>query len=134
MIKQTVQAERRLIKSPGAKNGGATMRSITVAATLILLLTAHANSQNLNMLGGTSRPVTQEEVAKKKAAEEAYKAAVGKIPDKKSADDPWGTVRDTAPSKNGPGQGTIRTLPPPDSSFDKGVPRDLPLFLVQPDQ
>jgi len=47
------------------------MRSITVAATLILLLTAHANSQNLNMLGGTSRPVTQEEVAKKKAAEEA---------------------------------------------------------------
>jgi predicted metalloprotease len=78
MIKQTVQAERRLIKSPGAKNGGATMRSITVAATLILLLTAHANSQNLNMLGGTSRPVTQEEVAKKKAAEEAYKAAVGK--------------------------------------------------------
>jgi hypothetical protein len=110
------------------------MRSITVAATLILLLTAHANSQNLNMLGGTSRPVTQEEVAKKKAAEEAYKAAVGKIPDKKSANDPWGTVRDTAPSKNGSGQGTIRTLAPPDTSFDKGVPRDLPLFPVRPNQ
>jgi hypothetical protein len=109
------------------------MRSITAAA-IILLLTAHANSQNLNMLGATSRPVTQEEVAKKKAAEEAYKAAVGKIPDKKSADDPWGTVRDTAPSKNGPGHGTIRTLAPPDTSFDKGVPRDLPLFLVRPDQ
>ena len=80
------------------------MRSITIAAAIILLLTAHANSQNLNMLGGSGRPVTQEEVAKQKAAEEAYKAAVGKIPDKKSADDPWGTVRNTAPSKNGPGQ------------------------------
>jgi hypothetical protein len=96
--------KEHLIKSPGAKNGEAAMRTVTVAATIVLLLTAHANSQNLNMLGGTGRPVTQEEVAKQKAAEEAYKAAVGKIPDKKSADDPWGTVRDTAPSKNGPGQ------------------------------
>ena len=80
------------------------MRSITVTAAFILLLTAHASAQNLNMLGGSGRPVTQEEVAKQKAAEDAYKAAVGKIPDKKSADDPWGTVRDAAPSKNGPGQ------------------------------
>jgi hypothetical protein len=80
------------------------MRSIMVASAIMLLLTADANSQSLNMLGGSGRPVTQEEVAKQKAAEEAYKAAVGKIPDKKSADDPWGTVRNTAPSKNGPGQ------------------------------
>ena len=28
------------------------MRTITVAAAMTLLLTAHANSQNLNMLGG----------------------------------------------------------------------------------
>lgn len=77
------------------------MRSITVAATLILLLTAHANSQNLNMLGGLGdkRPLSEEEVAKQKAADEAYKSAVGKIPAQKSAD-PWGTVRDSAPSKN----------------------------------
>ena len=77
------------------------MRTITAAA-MILLLTAHANSQNLNMLGGglgDKRPLTAEEVAKQKAADEAYKSAVGKIPDQKSAD-PWGTVRPT-PSKNG---------------------------------
>ena len=72
------------------------MRTITVAAAMTLLLTAHANSQNLNMLGGLGdkRPLSAE-----KAADEAYKAAVGKIPDQKSTD-PWGTVRDTAPSKN----------------------------------
>jgi hypothetical protein len=81
------------------------MRTFTVAATLILLLTAHANSQNLNMLGGLGdkRPLTAEEVAKQKAADEAYKSAVGKVPAQKSTD-PWGTVRDTAPSKNSPGQ------------------------------
>ena len=84
-----------------AQNREAIMRTITVAAAMILLLTAHANSQNLNMLGGLGdkRPLSAEEVAKQKAADEAYKAAVGKIPDQKSTD-PWGTVRDAAPSKN----------------------------------
>ena len=77
------------------------MRTITIAAAMILLLTAHASSQNLNMLGGLGdkRPLSAEEVAKQKAADEAYKSAVGKIPDQKSAD-PWGTVRGATPSKN----------------------------------
>ena len=77
------------------------MRTIAVAAAMILLLTAHATSQTLNMLGGLGekRPLSAEEVAKQKAADEAYKSAVGKIPDQKSAD-PWGTVRGATPSKN----------------------------------
>ena len=77
------------------------MRTIAVAAAMILLLTAHATSQNLNMLGGLGdkRPLSAKEVAKQKAADEAYKSAVGKIPDQKSAD-PWGTVRGATPSKN----------------------------------
>jgi hypothetical protein len=52
------------------------------------------------MLGGLGdkRPLSEEEVAKQKAAYEAYKAAIGKIPAKKSAD-PWGQVRDVGPSK-----------------------------------
>ena len=78
------------------------MKAITIAAAMILLLTAHAGSQNLNMMGGLGdkRPLSEEEVTKQKAADEAYKSAVKKIPTQKSAD-PWGTVRDTAPSKNG---------------------------------
>jgi hypothetical protein len=76
------------------------MRTMTVAATMILLLTAYANSQDLNMLRGLDdkRPLSQEEVAKQKAADEAYKAAIGKIPAKKPAD-PWGQVRDAGPAK-----------------------------------
>lgn len=76
------------------------MRTMTVAATMILLLTAYANSQDLNMLHGLDdkRPLSQEEVAKQKAADEAYKAAIGKIPAKKPAD-PWGQMRDAGPSK-----------------------------------
>ena len=58
------------------------MRTIAVAAAMILLLTAHAASRNLNMLGGLGdkRPLSAEEVAKQKAADKAYKSAVGKIP------------------------------------------------------
>jgi hypothetical protein len=58
------------------------MRTITVAAAMIVVLTAHANSQNLNMLGGLGdkHRLTAEEVAKQKAADEAYKSAVGKNP------------------------------------------------------
>ena len=83
-----------------AKTREAIMRTMTVAATMILLLTAYANSQDLNMLRGLDdkRPLSQEEVAKQKAADEAYKAAIGKIPAKKPAD-PWGQVRDAGPSK-----------------------------------
>jgi hypothetical protein len=87
---------------PGtAQNREVTMRTITVAPAMILLLTAHATSQNLNMLGGLGdkRPLSEEEVAKQKAADEAYKSAGGKIPAQNSAD-PWGAVRDTAPSKD----------------------------------
>ena len=64
------------------------MRTMTVAATMILLLTVYANSQDLNMLRGLDdkRPLTAEEVAKQKAADEAYKAAIGKIPAKNLPD------------------------------------------------
>ncbi len=39
------------------------------------------------------RALTPEEVEKQKAADKAYKAAMDKIPEKKS-NDPWGNVRE----------------------------------------
>jgi hypothetical protein len=45
------------------------------------------------------RPLTQDEIDKKKAADAAYKAAMDKIPEKKAGGaDPWGNVRDAPPS------------------------------------
>jgi hypothetical protein len=51
------------------------------------------------------RALTPEEAARKKASDEAYQAAINKIPDKKSPADPWGTIRPASPaSKNKPQQ------------------------------
>ncbi|MBV1698253.1 MAG: hypothetical protein KGK33_13775 [Hyphomicrobiales bacterium] len=51
------------------------------------------------------RPLTPEEVQQRKAADEAYQAAIKKIPDKKTSADPWGNIRPAAPaSKNKPQQ------------------------------
>jgi len=46
------------------------------------------------------RPMTQEELEKKKAADAAYKAAMDKIPEKKAANDPWGNIREAPASGN----------------------------------
>jgi hypothetical protein len=54
------------------------------------------------------RPMTQEEMEKKKAADAAYKAAMDKIPEKKGGADPWGNVRDAPQTANAP---TAKTKP-----------------------
>jgi hypothetical protein len=43
------------------------------------------------------RPMTQDEVDRQKALDNAYKAATNKIPEQKSTD-PWGNVRTSAPT------------------------------------
>jgi hypothetical protein len=44
------------------------------------------------------KPMTQEEIDKRKAADEAYKAAIKKIPDKAPSTDPWGNIRPGSPT------------------------------------
>ena len=43
------------------------------------------------------RPLTQDEVDRQRALDNAYKNATNKIPEQKSTD-PWGNVRTTAPA------------------------------------
>jgi hypothetical protein len=43
------------------------------------------------------RPLTQDEIDRQKALDNAYKAATNKIPDQKNTD-PWGNVRTSAPA------------------------------------
>jgi hypothetical protein len=47
-------------------------------------------------LGGDKAPPSAEEMARRRALDQAYKSATDKIPAKKPASDPWGTIR-TAP-------------------------------------
>jgi hypothetical protein len=56
-------------------------------------------------LGDDTRKLTPEELEKQKAIDNAYRSANQKIPEKKSAADPWGDVR-PAPSTDKPASAT----------------------------
>ena len=71
-------------------------RKLLLTGAALALLTGAASAQ-MPMpgltLGRDKPPPTQDQIAKQKAIDDAYKSATQKIPDKKTADDPWATVR-----------------------------------------
>jgi hypothetical protein len=71
-------------------------RKLLLAGAALALLTGAASAQ-MPMPGislGRDKPApTEEEIAKQKAIDDAYKSATEKIPDKKLANDPWASVR-----------------------------------------
>jgi hypothetical protein len=71
-------------------------RKLLLAGAVLALLTGTASAQ-MPMPGlslGRDKPApTPDQIAKQKAIDDAYKSATQKIPDKKTADDPWATVR-----------------------------------------
>lgn len=69
---------------------------ILVAAAFIALLAVAAHAQGAGTRKGASpRPEAQkpEDLAKKKADEQAYKDALKQIPEAKEKPDPWKTMR-----------------------------------------
>jgi hypothetical protein len=75
---------------------GATI--VLLAGTAFLIGTASAQMPMPALHLGTDKPPpTAEEIERQKALDKAYKSAQQKIPEKKAADDPWGSVR-PAPS------------------------------------
>ena len=82
------------------------LRKLVCAGAIVLLITGAADAQ-LNPDTQSSRlsvpfkqesPPSQEQIERQKAADKAYEAAIRKLPDKKSATDPWGDVR--PPTRN----------------------------------
>lgn len=71
-------------------------RKLLLAGVALALLTGAASAQ-MPMpgisLGHDKPPPTEEQIAKQKAIDEAYKSANQKIPDKKIVNDPWAAVR-----------------------------------------
>jgi hypothetical protein len=66
-----------------------TMKTFTVAAVMLALLAAPVHAQ-------TKRPQTDEKKKEQKAPEideQAYKAALERIPESKEKYDPWGVAR-----------------------------------------
>jgi hypothetical protein len=82
------------------------LRVLIQTCVCLCLLAGTALAQDrLGVPLNPKRPLTPEEAAKRKASDEAYQAAINKIPDKKSSADPWGTIRPASPApKNKPQQ------------------------------
>jgi hypothetical protein len=82
------------------------LRVLLQACVCLCLLAGAAFAQDsVGVPMNPKRPLTPEEVQQRKAADEAYQAAIKKIPDKKTSADPWGNIRPAAPaSKNKPQQ------------------------------
>jgi len=82
------------------------LRRLIWAGALVAFFAGGAAVQAQGIPVNPKRPPTQEEIERQKATDQAYDAAVKKIPDKKSSADPWGIVRPSAPtaSKNKPQQ------------------------------
>jgi hypothetical protein len=78
------------------------LRKLVKAGAVIALMTGTASAQMPMAISPfkapDKAPLTKEEQDKQKAAEKAYRAAVGKIPEKKGGDDPWGNVRPAPPA------------------------------------
>jgi hypothetical protein len=72
----------------------------SAAMTVALLMgSASAQTPELHMpMGGDAKTMTNEEKEQQAEREREYKDAVKKIPDQKANTDPWGNVRNSAPS------------------------------------
>ncbi|MGZ3411356.1 MAG: hypothetical protein ACXWK2_09440 [Rhizomicrobium sp.] len=68
-------------------------------ALMFVLAAGPASAQAINMLRDKP-PMTEEERAREKAVEDAYKAKMNEIPDQKASSDPWGNVRSAPSAKN----------------------------------
>jgi hypothetical protein len=84
---------------------GATRRKVCCASVVLGMAMTAASAQGIGVSPNgqmsfspfaqqPKRPLTQEEIEKQKALDDAYKAATNKIPDQRS-NDPWATVRPT---------------------------------------
>jgi hypothetical protein len=73
-------------------------RNLVRACAIVALLTAPASAQAPSIPLNPKTPPTQEEIDRQKAVDQAYDAAIKKIPDKKSSADPWGNIRPTSPA------------------------------------
>ena len=79
------------------------LRKLIQAGAVLALFSSPACAQtSLGVPIHPKRLLTPEEIEQQKAADQAYDAAMRKIPDKRPSADPWGTIRpNSAPgSKN----------------------------------
>jgi hypothetical protein len=86
------------------------LRKLIQAGAIVGVLAGSAAAQDIQEKPGISlnprKQLSPEQIEKQKATDEAYRAAMKKIPDKTSSGDPWGNIRPGTPTaaKNRPQQ------------------------------
>jgi hypothetical protein len=83
------------------------LRKLIQAGAIVVLFTgAVAAQDSAGIPLNPRKAVTKEDIERQKATDEAYRAAMKKIPDKTSSGDPWGNIRSGTPTaaKNKPQQ------------------------------
>jgi hypothetical protein len=77
------------------------LRKLIRAGAIVAIFVAPATAQDsFGIPVNPKRPPSAEEIEKQKVRDRDYDAAVKKIPDKKTSDDPWGVVRPSPSAKN----------------------------------
>ena len=75
------------------------LRKLIQAGAIVILMTGAAAAQDtVGIPLNARKTLTKDDIEKQKATDEAYRAAMKKIPDKASSGDPWGNVRPAAPT------------------------------------
>ena len=75
------------------------LRKLIQAGAIVAFFTGAAAAQDtVGIPLNPRKALTKEDIEKQKATDEAYRAAMKKIPDKASSGDPWGNIRPAAPT------------------------------------
>jgi hypothetical protein len=70
------------------------LRNLIQAAAILALVTGPASAQvALSPFKGQDKKLTPDELKEQQQREKDYKAALDKVPDKKTTVDPWGNIR-----------------------------------------
>jgi hypothetical protein len=86
----------------------AALIALPAAALLAAPATAQMQTPNINLLPEIASKTPEEKEADA-IKEKAYRESLRKIPDAKTSNDPWGTVRSTEAPKAGPAKPKTKT-------------------------
>jgi hypothetical protein len=77
------------------------LRKLMITGAIVAILIGPAAAQDsFGIPVNPKRPPSELEIEKQKARDRDYDAAMKKIPDKKTSDDPWGVIRPSPAAKN----------------------------------
>jgi hypothetical protein len=76
------------------------LRKLIRAGAVVAIFVGPAAQDSFGIPVNPKPPPSVQEIEKQKVRDRDYDAAMKKIPDKKTSDDPWGVIRPSPAAKN----------------------------------